>query len=90
MPTPKKKVQAKPVQAKPVKESKSDMFTRVARPRVEKVLKSLRILGNCSNRSIYEYNQEQIDKMFNTINEAMLSTEQKFTKNKTEAEKFEF
>ena len=75
---------------KPEKESKADLFLRLAKPRVEKVLKSLRILGNCSNRSSYEYNQEQIDKIFNTINEAMISTEKMFTKSKKEAENFEF
>ena len=72
------------------KESKSETFIRLAEPRVKSVLRSLRILGNCSNRNNYEYNSEQVDSMFEVIQEALNNAEGKFTKSKTEQETFKF
>ena len=74
----------------PVKESKTELFLRLAQPRVEKVLKALRILGNCSNRSNYEYTPEQIDRMSETIVKALEKTIVKFHDTKKEQESFEF
>lgn len=93
MPTP-KKVDKKKEQPKKVvsskKESKVDTFIRIAEPRVKSVLRSLRILGNCSNRNNYEYNSEQVNSMFESITQALLDTENKFSKSKTEQESFSF
>lgn len=72
------------------KESKTETFIRIAEPRVKAVLRSLRILGNCSNRNNYEYNTEQVDSMFESITQALLDTESKFTKSKSEQESFSF
>ena len=85
----KKDFKPKPV-VKKVKESKTDSFIRIAKPRVQSVLKTLRILGNCSNRANYNYTQEQTDKIFETIQEALNTTEAKFTPSKKEQEAFEF
>ena len=76
----------------PVKkvETKSEIFIRLAAPRVQKVLKSFRILGNCSNRTNYEYSAEQIEKMFNKIDEAYVSLVSSFTPSKQEQENFSF
>jgi len=72
------------------KESKAELFLRLATKRVSSVLKSLRILGNCSNRNNYEYTSEQIEKMFETIQVGLNTTEAKFTPSKKEQESFEF
>ena len=72
------------------KESKSELFNRLAKVRIEKVLKALRILGNCSNRANYEYTLEQVEKMSNVMNEALATTMLKFTPSKAEQESFEF
>jgi len=91
MPPDKKTLsKAKTVNSKKPKESKAETFIRLAKPRVQNVLRSLRILSNCSNRANYEYNSEQIDKIFDTLNNAMLECEKKFTKTKVEQETFEF
>lgn len=74
----------------PVKESKADLFIRLGKPRIEKVLKSLRILGNCSNKSNYEYSDEQVDKMAIRLSEALKKTILKFHDIKKEEESFEF
>ena len=72
------------------KESKVELFLRLATPRIEKVLKSLRILGNCSNRSNYEYTDEQVDKMSIILSKALEKTIVKFHDTKKEQESFEF
>jgi len=71
------------------KESKSEMFLRLAPLRVEKVLKSLRILGNCSNAN-YEYTSEQIDKIAITLSKALEQTMLKFHAKEKNQDKFEF
>ena len=71
-----------------VKESKAEAFKRIVEPRVRKVLKALRLVGNCSNRGNYEYNSEQIEKIFIRISESLIDTEKLFTKSKKEQELF--
>lgn len=74
----------------PIKETKAMLFIRLGTPRIEKVLKALRILGNCSNKSNYEYTPEQVDKMSIRISEALEKTILKFHDTKKEQESFEF
>ncbi len=71
-----------------VKETKAETFKRLAETRTKSVLKSLRILGNCSNRANYEYSQEQIEKIDLAITNALVDTMSKFTKSKKEVETF--
>lgn len=87
-----KKTAKKPIktESKKVKETKSEIFLRLGKLRVEKVLKAMRILGNCSNRSNYEYTSEQIESMFVVIQLAIDNTFKKFTPSKSEQESFEF
>lgn len=72
------------------KESKSEAFIRIGKPRVKSVLKAFRILGNCSNRNNYEYTQEQIEKIDFSLTNALIDTLAKFKKSKKEQESFEF
>lgn len=37
-----------------MKESKIDRFRRVAEARVNKIIKMIRLLGNCSGTSVYQ------------------------------------
>jgi len=83
-----KQVIVKPV-SKP-KETKTELFIRLATKRVGSVLKSLRILGNCSNRSNYEYSKEQVDSINISLTKALLDTINKFIPSKKEQESFKF
>lgn len=76
--------------SKKVKETKTELFIRLATKRVSSVLRSLRILGNCSNRNNYEYSSEQVDSMYNTILSSLESMYSKFTPSKQEQESFKF
>jgi len=48
-------------------ETSRERFRRLATLRTNLVLKRLKILGNCSNRHVYEYDEEDIDKIFAEI-----------------------
>ena len=44
-----------------------ERFVKVAERRTKQILKLLRLLGNCSNRSSYEFKPEEIEKIFDRI-----------------------
>lgn len=49
------------------KETKEARFKRIASKRTENVLEALRKLGNCSNRAIYNYSTEDLNKIFSAV-----------------------
>ena len=55
-----------------------DRFKRLATTRTNIVLKRLKVLGNCSNRNIYEYDEQDIDKIFYEIERKVKETKAKF------------
>lgn len=55
-----------------------DRFKRLATQRTNIVLKRLKVLGNCSNRQIYEYEEPDIDKIFSEIERKVKETKAKF------------
>ena len=50
-----------------MKETKEARFKRIASKRTEKVLDTLRKLGNCSSRGIYSYSNEDVSKIFSAV-----------------------
>ena len=56
------------------KESKEECFARIATARVNKIAAMVRLLGNCSTVSNYAFTEEQVNKIFeylqNEINKA--------------------
>ncbi len=72
------------------KESKHALFLRLAKPRTQKALDALRILGNCSDKHRYEYSQEEIDKIFSSLKEYITHIENKFNGVKLEQDNFNF
>jgi len=63
---------------KKLTDTKKDRFKRLAEPRVTNVLKTLRILGNLSNSSNYQYSNEEVVKIFKVIREQLDLVEKKF------------
>ena len=59
-------------------DEKRERFKRLATYRTNEVLKRLKVLGNCANRSAYNYNREEIDKIFNVIGQRLKETKSKF------------
>lgn len=54
-----------------MKESKEDRFCRVAEARVNKIIKMMRLLGNCSNNAVYKVYKEQINNLQRQIDRYM-------------------
>ena len=59
-------------------ETARDRFKRLVAYRTNTILERLRVLGNCSNRQVYEYTKEDIDKVFLAIENALKETKAKF------------
>ncbi len=59
-------------------ESRKDKFKRLAEKRTTEVLEKLRILGNLSNKSSYDYNSEDISKIIGAIEDQLRIVRSKF------------
>ena len=64
-------------------ESKADKFVRLGEYRVNKVIDAIGRLENLSNRTNYEYTQEQVEAMFSTLELWVADVKAKFTVTKT-------
>lgn len=60
-------------------EERHRRFKRLATQRTRNTLKAIRVLGNCSNRSNYDYTQDEVRKIFREIETALQDTKAKFT-----------
>jgi len=60
------------------KETKNKRFKRIATKRTNEILEKVRILGNCSNRSSYEFTEEEVSKIFTEIERLLKLTKAKF------------
>ena len=48
-------------------ETRRERFERIATQRTNKIIDTLRLLGNCSNKSNYDYTEEDVRKIFSAI-----------------------
>jgi hypothetical protein len=53
-------------------------FKRLGTLRTNEVIRRLKVLGNCSNRHLYNYNEEDIDKIFSEIEKKTKEVKAKF------------
>ncbi|MBE0426604.1 MAG: hypothetical protein IBX72_08150 [Nitrospirae bacterium] len=67
-----------------MEETRHDRFKRVASKRTNEILEKIRILGNCSNKSSYEYTGEEVNKIFSEIDKQLKLTKAKFLAGKRE------
>ena len=59
-------------------EEKRDRFKKLAVYRTNEVLKRIKVLGNCANRSAYDYTEEEIKKVFDTVEKKVREVKSKF------------
>lgn len=64
--------------AKKDKETKREKFQRLAEKRMNKALESLRILGQLSNRAVYDYTEADVDAMFGALNGVITDVNEKY------------
>lgn len=69
-------------------ETKRERFVRLAEARTNKILEMMRLLGNCSSKSNYEYTEEDIKKIFNTLEKELKNTKNRFLGLDAKDEKF--
>jgi hypothetical protein len=60
-------------------ESRADRFKRIAENRTNELIRRIRILGNCSNRSSYDYTEQQVNKIFAAIDSELKSAKARFS-----------
>ena len=60
------------------KNLKKERFKRLGTSRTTDVLKRLQVLSNCANRSAYDYTEEEINKIYSTIEKAVRDSKSKF------------
>jgi hypothetical protein len=59
-------------------QEKRERFKRLAEYRTNEILKRLRVLGNCSNKSAYEYTEDEINRIFSEIEKRVKEVRSKF------------
>lgn len=59
-------------------ETPRERFKRLATLRTNEILKRLKILGNCANRQIYEYTEDDIETIFSAIERKIKEVKTKF------------
>lgn len=82
-----KKRGRKPV---PANESKSDAFKRLGASRVNAAIEQIRLIGNLSNTSLYEYSEEQIAALESALVEATKSAVSKLRNPENASTTFKF
>ncbi len=60
-------------------ENRSDRFKRLANRRTNNILNQIRLLGNLSNKSTYDYSEEEINKIFSAIDAQLKIAKVKFS-----------
>ena len=71
-------------------DNKKENFKRIAENRVNKILTLYKQLENLSNTSFYEYTNDQIEKIFETLEEELQATKEKLIKENKEKGKKRF
>jgi uncharacterized Fe-S cluster-containing protein len=61
---------------------REERFKRIAEKRVNKLLEDFRLLGNCSNKSNYDYSDEDLKKIISVIDKEFKKLKDKFVGNK--------
>lgn len=71
-------------------ETRRDRFVRIAEARTNKIIDMLQLLGNCSNKSNYEYSKEDVKLIFGAIEAELRATKAKFEVSENECGKKAF
>ena len=67
---------------------RQENFKRIAESRTNKIISSISLLGNLSNRSYYDYTQEQIESIFDAIQEELDKQRNRFSDKDESKKKF--
>ncbi len=76
------------IQQNKTKESKRERFIRIAERRVNNLLNNLDSLGKCANKKNYEYNDEDVRKIFKAIDNKINDIKELYKNTNKKKEKF--
>lgn len=62
-----------------MQETKREKFVRLAESRTNKALEMIRLIGNLSNKSVYDYSQENVEKIFKALETEVALAKKQFT-----------
>ena len=71
-------------------ESKADKFIRLGEYRVNKVMEAMGRIAHLSNRSNYEYTEEQVETMFSMIEKRLAEVKGRFVPKQEKNNTFSF
>jgi len=60
-------------------DKRRENFNRIASARTNEILRRLKLLGNCANRSNYDYTEDQVGKIMSEIDKRLRQVKAKFT-----------
>lgn len=69
-------------------ETPNEKFKRVASSRTQKIIDMIELLGNCSNQYVYEYSEEEVDKVFGAIETELKLAKEKYKGKEKVKERF--
>ncbi len=67
---------------------KQQKFKELAEKRVNNAIKQLELIGNLSNKNSYEYTEEEVKKIVNTLKAEVRSIENRFNESMSGRKKF--
>ena len=70
-------------------ESKNDRFKRIAEARTNKIIDTMRLLGNCSNKNNYEFTEKEVDKIIKVLEKELRDLKSKFNESLKKNDKFQ-
>lgn len=68
------------IQCVHMSENRQKKFKRLANQRTNVILNKLRLLGNLSNRTNYDYSEEDVRKIFKAVDDQLKLIKMKFQK----------
>lgn len=70
-----------------MEETKREKFVRLAEARTNKIINMIKLLGNCSNTSLYEYSDKDVEKIFNAIQSELNDAKKRYAVQKNAKDK---
>lgn len=59
-------------------QDRAEKFVTLAEARTNKALNAIRLLGNLSNKANYKYTEEQVNQIFETLEQQLRDTKRRF------------
>lgn len=69
-------------------ETKHEKFVRLVEARTNKAAEMIRLIGNCANKSSYEYSEDDVKKIFTYLERELKNARAKYSGAEGEEERF--